>query len=81
MELIPLWLSAQVIKKQLEERGVKVEIVTAPIDDRYLVYILGRGVPPTSNTFRWCTGQIKVEPIPTPENLMSFLKMVFPLSN
>lgn len=63
MELIPLWLSSQVIKKQLEERGVKVEIVTAPIDDRFLVYILGRGVPPPSNTFRWCTGQIKVEPM------------------
>ncbi len=63
MELIPLWLSAQVIKKQLEERVVKVEIVTAPIDDRFLVYILGRGVPPPSNTFRWCTGQIKVEPM------------------
>lgn len=63
MELIPLWLSSQVIKKQLEERNVKVEIVTAPIDDRFLVYILGRGVPPPSNTFRWCTGQIKVEPM------------------
>ncbi|HEX8575782.1 MAG TPA: phosphoadenosine phosphosulfate reductase family protein [Flavobacterium sp.] len=63
MELIPLWLSAQVIKKQMEERGVRVEIVTAPIDDRFLVYILGRGVPPPSNTFRWCTGQIKVEPM------------------
>lgn len=63
MELIPLWLSAQIIKKQLEERGVKVKIVTAPIDDRFLVYILGRGVPPPSNTFRWCTGQIKVEPM------------------
>ncbi|MBE99336.1 phosphoadenosine phosphosulfate reductase family protein [Flavobacterium coralii] len=63
MELIPLWLSSQVIKKQLEERGVTVKIVTAPLDDRFLVYILGRGVPPPSNTFRWCTGQIKVEPM------------------
>jgi len=63
MELIPLWLSSQVIKKQLEERGVRVEIVTAPLDDRFLVYILGRGVPPPSNTFRWCTGKIKVEPM------------------
>lgn len=62
-ELTPLWLSAQVIKKQLEDRGVKVEIVTAPIDDRFLVYILGRGVPPPSNTFRWCTPQIKIEPM------------------
>lgn len=63
MELIPLWLSSQVITKQLEERGVKVKIVTAPIDDRFMVYILGRGVPPPSNTFRWCTPQIKIEPM------------------
>ena len=63
MELIPLWISSQVITKQLEERGINVKIVTAPIDDRFLVYILGRGVPPPSNTFRWCTGQIKVEPM------------------
>ena len=72
MELIPLWLSSQVIKKQMEERGINVKIATAPIDDRFLVYILGRGVPPPSNTFRWCTGQIKVEPM---ENAVSeFLK-------
>ncbi len=63
LELIPLWLSAQVLKKQMEECGVRVEIVTAPIDDRFLVYILGRGVPPPSNTMRWCTGQIKIEPM------------------
>lgn len=63
LELTPLWLSAQVIMKQLEERGIKVNVVTAPIDDRFLVYILGRGVPPPSNTFRWCTGQIKIEPM------------------
>ena len=63
MELVPLWISSQIITKQLEERGVKVKVVTAPLDDRFLVYILGRGVPPPSNTFRWCTGQIKVEPM------------------
>lgn len=63
LELVPLWLSAQVLKKQMEECGVRVEIVTAPIDDRFLVYILGRGVPPPSNTMRWCTGQIKIEPM------------------
>lgn len=63
LELIPLWVSAMSIKKQLEELGIIVEIVTAPIDERFLVYILGRGVPPPSNTMRWCTGQIKVEPM------------------
>ena len=63
MELPPLWASSKVITEQLEARGVEVKVVTAPIDDRFLVYILGRGVPPPSNRFRWCTGQIKVEPM------------------
>lgn len=63
MELTPLWFSAQAIIRQLEDRGIKVHVVMAPLDDRFLVYILGRGVPPPSNTFRWCTGQIKVEPM------------------
>lgn len=63
MELIPLWLSAKKIIAKLEQLNIEVNVVTAPIDDRFLVYILGRGVPPPSNTFRWCTGQIKVEPM------------------
>lgn len=63
MELIPLWLAAKGITQKLQEIGIDVNIVTAPIDKRFLVYILGRGVPPPSNTFRWCTGQIKVDPM------------------
>lgn len=63
MELIPLWFAAKEITKKLETLGIKVKIVTAPIDERFFVYILGRGVPPPSNTFRWCTGQIKVKPM------------------
>jgi DNA sulfur modification protein DndC len=36
----------------------------APLDKRFLVYILGRGVPPPNNgTLRWCTRQIKVDPM------------------
>ena len=63
MELVPLWLAAKGITEKLKSKGIDVRIVMAPIDDRFLVYILGRGVPPPSNTFRWCTGQIKVEPM------------------
>jgi DNA sulfur modification protein DndC len=63
MELIPLWIAAQGIIEKLRQKGIDVNVVTAPMDDRFLVYILGRGVPPPSNTFRWCTGQIKVEPM------------------
>lgn len=63
-ELLPLWAAAMQIIDELQERGMRVEIVTAPLDDRFMVYILGRGVPPpNNNTLRWCTGQIKIEPM------------------
>ncbi|HYD92766.1 MAG TPA: phosphoadenosine phosphosulfate reductase family protein, partial [Flavobacterium sp.] len=63
MELIPLWAAAQGIIQKLKDMSIDVRIVMAPIDDRFFVYMLGRGVPPPSNTFRWCTGQIKVQPM------------------
>lgn len=64
MELPPLALSAMQIMEDLAERGIPVEVVRAPLDKRFLVYILGRGVPPpNNNTLRWCTRQIKVDPM------------------
>lgn len=62
-ELIPLWYAALGIIEKLKQLGIEVKIVTASLDNRFLVYILGRGIPPPSNTFRWCTGKIKVEPM------------------
>jgi DNA sulfur modification protein DndC len=64
MELLPLWASAQAIRGELEERGIDVRTVMAPMDKRFLPYILGRGVPPpNNNTLRWCTRQIKIDPM------------------
>lgn len=64
MELPPLAIAAQLIIAELRRRGVEVRIVMAPMDKRFYVYMLGRGVPPpNNNTFRWCTRQIKVEPM------------------
>ncbi len=64
LELLPLWISAQAIRDELEERGVEVRYVMAPLDKRFLVYVLGRGVPPpNNNTLRWCTRQIKIDPM------------------
>jgi len=64
LELQPLWLVAQDIRDELAERGIEVETVMAPLDKRFLVYILGRGVPPpNNNTMRWCTRQIKIDPM------------------
>lgn len=63
-ELPPLAIAARHIMDELEERGIRVEVVTAPMDKRFMVYILGRGVPPpNNNTLRWCTRQIKIDPM------------------
>lgn len=63
-ELPPLALAAREIMRDLEERGIPVRVVMAPMDKRFLVYILGRGVPPpNNNTLRWCTRQIKIDPM------------------
>lgn len=64
MELPPLAIAALAIMERLREIGIRVEVVRAPLDKRFFVYILGRGVPPpNNNTLRWCTRQIKVEPM------------------
>lgn len=59
-ELPPLHLAALEILKELEQRGFETRVVLPDLDYRYFVYMLGRGVPPPSNTFRWCTPKLKV---------------------
>ncbi len=63
MELPPLQIAALRILQELERRGIFVRVVTPALDERFMVYMLGRGVPPPKNRFRWCTPQLKVEPM------------------
>lgn len=64
LELPPLAIAAAQIMDELRDRGIRVDVVCAPLDKRFFVYILGRGVPPpNNNTLRWCTRQIKVDPM------------------
>lgn len=64
MEFLPIWLAAMNIKAQLEKRKIDVRIVRSSLEDRFHVYMLGRGVPPPNNTtMRWCTSRIKISPM------------------
>ncbi|MFC3581114.1 phosphoadenosine phosphosulfate reductase domain-containing protein [Sphingomonas hylomeconis] len=63
VELPPLQAAAREMMTRLRAMGIAVLEVCAPMDERFFVYMFGRGVPPPSNTFRWCTPQIKVEPM------------------
>ena len=69
LELPPLMLSALRLLDEARERGeehgveVITRVVTAPMDDRILVYMLGKGPPPATNmTMRWCTRLAKGKP-------------------
>jgi DNA sulfur modification protein DndC len=63
MELPPLMASALSILAECRRRGFRTQIVMPALDDRFFVYMFGRGVPPPKNRFRWCTPQLKVEPM------------------
>ena len=65
MEMGPIQAAVQAIIALLRQRNwISVHVVCAPLDKRYMVYMLGRGVPPpNNNTLRWCTRQIKVDPM------------------
>lgn len=64
LELPPLHEAAMAMLREVRNRGFEVKIAVAPVPKRFLPYILGRGVPPPNNsTLRWCTNQIKVQPM------------------
>lgn len=65
LELLPLHHTAMQILQEVGRRGYNVQIVRPKLDKRFFVYMFGRGVPPPSNTFRWCTGALKIEPMMT----------------
>ena len=63
LELPPLQIAAFGVLDALAARGINTEIVLPAMDDRFFVYVLGKGVPPPKHNFRWCTPQIKIEPM------------------
>jgi DNA sulfur modification protein DndC len=63
LEILPLYTNAMGILATMRERGYRTQVVLPELDDRFFVYMFGRGVPPPSNTFRWCTVQMKIEPM------------------
>lgn len=63
-EIPPLQIGAMQTLENVRQRGYVAKVVLPNLDDRFFVYMLGRGVPPpNNNTLRWCTPQIKVEPM------------------
>lgn len=62
-ELPPLQATAMDLLNVVRSDGFSGKVVLPGLDDRFYVYMFGRGVPPPKNRFRWCTPQLKVEPM------------------
>jgi DNA sulfur modification protein DndC len=65
MELPPLSIAATATMQHIRDQYPQIDMrtVMAPMDARFFVYMFGRGVPPASNIFRWCTPKLKIEPM------------------
>lgn len=63
-EIAPLVHAAETLRREFEEFGFAVNVVEPDQDKGLWVNVLGRGVvPPNSMTARWCTRQLKQEPM------------------
>lgn len=65
MEIPPLQQIAIRFLDVLKDLGAETKVVLPEMDNRLFVYMLGRGVPPPKNRFRWCTKQLKIDPMMT----------------
>ncbi|WP_324768039.1 phosphoadenosine phosphosulfate reductase family protein [Pokkaliibacter plantistimulans] len=62
------------IQEEGREFGINVlvEAIKPKLEDRYFVKLIGRGYPPPSNKFRWCTDRLRINPIQ--ESIKKYLK-------
>ena len=63
MEQPPLHITAMKLLEAVANDGIITRIVEPPMDKRFFVYMLGRGVPPPTNIRRWCTRNLKADPM------------------
>lgn len=42
---------------------IELKIARPRLADRYFVKVIGRGYPPPTNKFRWCTDRLRINPI------------------
>jgi DNA sulfur modification protein DndC len=42
---------------------IRTRILSPPINDRFFVKVIGRGYPPPTDKFRWCTDRLRIDPV------------------
>jgi DNA sulfur modification protein DndC len=42
---------------------ISTRILSPPIEERFFVKVIGRGYPPPTDKFRWCTDRLRINPV------------------
>ncbi len=52
-------------RAEARETGVaiKIKVVSPSADRTYFARVIGRGYPPPTNSFRWCTTELRIRPV------------------
>ena len=56
-------LRALSAEASMEGLPVEVRVARPPAADSYFVKVIGRGYPPPTNKFRWCTDRLRIAPV------------------
>ena len=56
-------LRALAIEAARDRLPLRVRMPQPRLDDRYFVKVIGRGYPPPTNKFRWCTDRLRIGPV------------------
>ncbi|MFS8083721.1 MAG: phosphoadenosine phosphosulfate reductase family protein [Ginsengibacter sp.] len=53
------------VQSEGKELGIEIEslAITPKTEDLFFVKVIGRGYPPPTNKFRWCTDKLRIDPI------------------
>ncbi|WP_299500429.1 phosphoadenosine phosphosulfate reductase family protein [uncultured Roseobacter sp.] len=53
------------IGQEVEDANVPliIDVLSAPIQDRFFAKVVGRGYPTPTNSFRWCTKALRINPV------------------
>jgi len=53
------------LDREAKEKSLpfRVTLLKAPIGERFFVKLIGRGYPPPTNSFRWCTKNLRIKPV------------------
>jgi DNA sulfur modification protein DndC len=42
---------------------ISIRILSPPVKERFWVKVIGRGYPPPTDKFRWCTDRLRIDPV------------------